>query len=66
MDVLLNQGSALPGLDGRLMLTLHGYRDSGNRIVSLSLQAAGVRAMGRRTRSALRWRSPSVLTPACS
>jgi glucose/arabinose dehydrogenase len=41
LGMLLYRGTALPGLDGKLVLGLHGYRAAGHRIVTLAIDAHG-------------------------
>jgi len=42
LGMLVYRGSALPGLDGRVLMTYHGYRDTGHRIVTLGIDDQGV------------------------
>jgi len=41
VGMLVYRGAALAGLSGRLILTLHGYRTAGHRLVSLPIPPAG-------------------------
>ncbi len=41
LGMLLYRGSLLAGLDGKLLIGYHGYRATGHRIVSLSLDGQG-------------------------
>ncbi|MGK9235693.1 PQQ-dependent sugar dehydrogenase [Inquilinus limosus] len=41
LGMLLYRGSTLPGLDGRLLMTYHGYRDTGHRVMTLAIDDQG-------------------------
>jgi glucose/arabinose dehydrogenase len=41
LGLLYYAGNKLPGLTGRLIIPLHGYRDGGHRIASLAIDADG-------------------------
>ncbi|MGK9166129.1 PQQ-dependent sugar dehydrogenase [Inquilinus limosus] len=42
LGMLVYRGSTLPGLDGRLLMAYHGYRDTGHRIVMLTIDDKGM------------------------
>ncbi len=42
LGMLVYRGSALPGLDGRVLMTWHGYRDTGHQVVALAIDDRGV------------------------
>lgn len=42
LGMLVYRGSALPGLDGRVLMTWHGYRDTGHRVMTLAIDDQGV------------------------
>jgi glucose/arabinose dehydrogenase len=41
LGMLRYSGKALPALDGKLLITYHGYRTTGHRVVSLAVSPAG-------------------------
>lgn len=42
LGMLVYRGSALPGLEGRVLMTYHGYRDTGHRVVALAIDDRGL------------------------
>lgn len=42
LGLLLYHGSALPGLEGRVLMTWHGYRDTGHRVMALTIGDQGM------------------------
>ena len=44
LDMLYYQGSALPGLEGALLISYHGYRPTGHRVLAYDVDTRGVPA----------------------
>jgi len=41
LGMLIYRGTVLPGLDGRVLMTWHGYRDTGHRVMALTIDDQG-------------------------
>lgn len=65
LDLLEYRGAMFPDLHGRLLVTLHGYRAAGSRILALELDAAGLPKPGARPRDLTPgWRAVKGRRPA--
>lgn len=50
LDLLEYRGAMFPELQGRLLVTLHGYRPTGSRILAIELDAKGLPKPGQKPR----------------
>jgi glucose/arabinose dehydrogenase len=65
LDLLEYRGAMFPDLQGRLLVTLHGYRPAGSRILALQLDAAGLPKAGVKPRDLTPgWRAVKGQRPA--
>jgi len=63
LDMLFYQGEMFPELNGKLIVYLHGYRETGHRIVSLDLSLEGLPLEETRKELVTNWTAESGLTP---
>ncbi|MCF8057872.1 MAG: PQQ-dependent sugar dehydrogenase [Bacteriovoracaceae bacterium] len=63
LDMMFYQGDLFPEFQGKLIVTLHGYRETGHRIVSLDLNEQFLPLENSRTEIVTNWSSESGLTP---
>lgn len=63
LDMMFYQGSMFPELEGKLIVSLHGYRETGQRIVSLDLNENFIPMGQTRKEIVAGWSGESGLTP---
>lgn len=63
LDMMFYQGSMFPELNGKLIVSLHGYRETGHRIVSLDLNNSFLPVEDTRSELVTGWTQESGLTP---
>lgn len=63
LDMMFYQGAMFPELEGKLIVSLHGYRETGQRIVSLDLNQGFVPMGETRKEIVSAWSGESGLTP---
>jgi len=63
LDMMFYDGAMFPELQGKLIVSLHGYRETGHRIVSLDMNTEGLPTESSRTELITNWTADSGLTP---
>ncbi|MDB5470909.1 MAG: sugar dehydrogenase [Caulobacter sp.] len=63
LDMLWYQGAMFPGLRGRLLMTWHGYRSTGGRLVAFETDSQGVPVTKRGARYPIYGGSPRAYGP---
>jgi hypothetical protein len=63
LDMMFYQGDLFPEFQGKLIVSLHGYRETGHRIVSLDLNEQLIPQENTRSEIVTNWTAESGLTP---
>jgi glucose/arabinose dehydrogenase len=63
LDMMFYEGEMFPEFQGKLMVSLHGYRETGHRIVTLDLNNSFLPQEDSRTEIVTNWTTESGLTP---